>query len=80
MQDKEKKYLLIPNNPNKFNAIEKFKKNKIVSWSNLPHGPEEGDIVYIYVGKKDHQSIKIKTKIKDIYNDEKIMTKNLTWN
>lgn len=71
MQDKEKKYLLIPNNPNKFNAIEKFKKNKIVSWSNLPHGPEEGDIVYIYVGKKDHQSIKIKTKIKDIYNDEK---------
>ncbi len=71
MQDKEKKYLLIPNNPNKFTAIEKFKKNKIVSWSNLPHGPEEGDIVYIYVGKKDHQSIKIKTKIKDIYNDEK---------
>lgn len=71
MQDKEKKYLLIPNNPNKFNAIEEFKKNKIVSWSNLPHGPEEGDIVYIYVGKKDHQSIKIKTKIKDIYNDEK---------
>lgn len=29
MQDKEKKYLLIPNNPNKFNAIEEFKKIKL---------------------------------------------------
>ena len=74
MRDENKKYWLIPNDPEFFNAIEEFKKNKIVGWSKPLNGFKKGNIAYIYVAKykkKSIQSIKIKTKIKDIYNDEK---------
>lgn len=69
MQDKNKNYWLIPSDPEFFNAIEEFKKNKIVSWSNPLNGFKIGDIVYIYLAKPV-QSIKIKTKIIKI-NDDK---------
>lgn len=69
MQDKNKNYWLIPSDPEFFNAIEEFKKNKIVSWSSPLNGFKIGDIVYIYLAKPV-QSIKIKTKIIKI-NDDK---------
>ena len=38
MQDKNKNYWFIPSDPEFFNAIEEFKKNKIVSWSSPLNG------------------------------------------
>lgn len=69
MRDENKKYWIIPSDPEFFNAIEEFKKNKIVSWSSPLNGFKIGDIVYIYLAKPV-QSIKIKTKIVKI-NDDK---------
>ncbi|WP_304341990.1 McrB family protein [Campylobacter ureolyticus] len=76
MRDENKKYWIIPNNPDSsnnpesFNAIDEFEEGKTISWSNACNEFKEGDIAYIYVAKPI-QSIKIKTKIKKIYADKK---------
>ena len=75
MRDENKKYWIIPNNPDSsnnpesFNAIDEFEEGKTISWSNACNEFKEGDIAYIYVAKPV-QSIKIKTKIVKI-NDDK---------
>lgn len=76
MRDENRKYWIVPNNPDSsnnpesFNAIDEFEEGKTISWSNACNEFKEGDIAYIYVAKPI-QSIKIKTKIKKIYADKK---------